>query len=61
MYRSKLVSACHTKNEEMIKRECEGKSKCERILKEKYGRKEYVNNEQIANVHDVYKARFGLF
>ena len=30
-------------------------------MKEKYGRKEYVNSEQITNVRETYKARFGLF
>ena len=59
-YRKKLVSACLEKNKEKIKSESEGKIKCERILTEKYGRKNYVNYEQIHQVRETYKARFGL-
>ena len=61
VYRSELVLACQKKNEELIKEECEGKTKCQRILNEKYGRKSYIDNEQITIVRDTYKARFGLF
>ena len=60
VYRKKLVSACHDKNKERIKNECEGKRKCERILMEEYGRKKYVDNAQINHVRDTYRARFGL-
>ena len=59
-YRNKLIVACHEKNKEKIKSESEGKTKCERILTEKYGRKNYVNYEQIHRVRETYKARFGL-
>ena len=59
-YRRKLVAACHKKNEEKIKSESEGKVKCERILAEVYGRKSYINDEQINHVRETYKARFGL-
>ena len=55
-----MVSAAHEKNEERIKSESEGKSKCDRILTEKYGRKNYVNYEQIHRVRETYKARFSL-
>ena len=60
VYRSKLISACHTKNEERIKYESEGKVKCERILAEEYGRKDYVDSELVSHVRDTYRARFGL-
>ena len=59
-YRKKMVSAAHEKNEERIKSESEGKSKCDRILTEKYGRKNYVNYEQIHRVRETYKTRFSL-
>ena len=55
------MSACHEKNKENIERESEGKTKCERIVSEKYGRKNYINDEQIHRVRETYKARFGLF
>ena len=54
VYRSKLTSACHTKNEELIKNDCLGKVKCERILTEDYGRKDYVDNELVSHVRDTY-------
>ena len=54
------TTACHEKNKEKIKRESEGKIKCERIQEEKYGRKMYINEEIINNVRETYKARFGL-
>ena len=60
VYRNNLVSACHEKNKEMLISECEGKTKCERMLNEDYGRKEYVDMELIGNVRDTYKARFGM-
>ena len=50
------MSACHSKNKEMIISECEGKTKCERIVNEDYGRKDYINMELIASVRDTYKA-----
>ena len=59
-YRSKLTEACHTKNKERIKYESLGKVKCERILAEEYGRKEYVDSELVSHVRDTYRARFGL-
>ena len=43
-----------------IKRQSEGKSKCERMSREEYGKKQYVKNEQIGRVRDTYKARFGM-
>ena len=55
------MEACQEKNKEWIKRDCIGKTKCERISNEKYGRKSYVNCELIGNVRDTYRARFGLF
>ena len=60
LYRNNQVSACHEKNKEMLISECEGKTKCERMLNEDYGRKEYVDMELIGNVRDTYKARFGM-
>ena len=44
----------------MIISECEGKTKCDRIVNEDYGRKDYIDMEQIAIVRDTYKARFGM-
>ena len=57
---NKLISACHNKNQERIRGKSQGKAKSERILSEEYGRKKYVDSEQISNVRDTYRARFGL-
>ena len=34
--------------------------KCERILAEEYGRKDYVDSELVSHVRDTYRAWFGL-
>ena len=60
VYRNLLVKACHVINQDIIKRQSEGKSKCERMSREEYGKKQYVKNEQIGRVRDTYKARFGM-
>ena len=59
-YRQVVLSLCHLKNQEIIKRQSEGKTKCARISGEKYGKKKYVQNEQISRVRETYKARFGM-
>ena len=43
------------------KTQCEGKVKCERIFEEEYGRKDYIENNNIETVRDKYKARFAMF
>ena len=59
-YRAVIIEACHIKNEARIKSEAEGKEKCERIFKEKYGAKEYTKNKEISKVRQAFRTRFGL-
>ena len=59
-YRGIIVKACHLTNEVRLKKDAEGKDKCERIFREPYGRKEYVKNKQILNVRQAFKTRHGL-
>ena len=59
-YRQLILSAAHLKNQEIIKKHSEGKTKCERIFREEYGKREYVKLEQISRVRETYKARFGM-
>ena len=59
-YRSEIIKACHLKNEIRIKKEAEGKEKCARIFRERYGSKDYVKSNQIFNVRQTFKTRFGL-
>ena len=35
--------------------------KCERIFEEEYGRKDYIENNNIETIRDEYKARFAMF
>ena len=41
-YRKMVTEACHKLNEERLRKDVENKDKCERIMKEPYGRKKYV-------------------
>ena len=59
-FRSKLIKACHDKNAEKIMSEIEGKMKCERIAGENYGKKAYIENENIKSVRDKFKTGFGM-
>ena len=60
VYRAKLVQACHKMNEKRLKKQAEGKIKCERINDEKYGKKSYIENSKIHNVRQMFKTRYGL-
>ena len=60
VYRAKLVQACHKLNDKRLKKQVEGKTKCDRINNEKYGKKSYIQNNKIHNVRQMYKTRYGL-
>ena len=59
-YRALVTEACHVENNSRIKSKAEGKLKCTRIFKEKYGRKVYIEDKQILNVRQTFRTRFGL-
>ena len=60
-YRKTLIAACHLKNEKKIRGQAEGKVKCTKIVQEKYGKKDYVQNKKITIVRQTFKSRFMLY
>ena len=50
--------AIHKKNESMLRLLAVGK--CQRIVGEDYGKKQYISKKNIFNVRQQYRARFGL-
>ena len=50
--------AIHRKNESMLRLLAVGK--CQRIIGEDYGKKQYISKKNIFNVRVQYRARFGL-
>ena len=53
-----LDNACHVNNEQLMRNQAKGK--CQRILHEKYGKKEYIGHKNIHEVRQHYRSRFGL-
>ena len=58
-YKNILTEACHKRNEEALRKQA-SKVKCERFKREKYGKKEYFNHQNIENTRTWFKTRFGL-
>ena len=59
-YRKIVTEACHKLNEERLRKEAENKVKCQRIMKEPYGRKKYIDGKIIQNVREQFRTRVGL-
>ena len=59
-FRTVVTNACHKLNEKRIRKHAEGKEKCTRILNESYGKKNYLQDENITEVRNFYRTRFGL-
>ena len=57
-YRKYLIEACHRKNEKNLRLQAKGK--CLRIRTENYGKKSYILNNNIHQVRQQYRTRFGL-
>ena len=57
-YKKLLIKACHLKNENNLRLQAKGK--CERIVHESYGKKEYTEKKNIHSVRQMYRSRFGL-
>ena len=49
--------ALHKKNENMLRLLATGK--CERIIREDYGKKQYISTKDIVSVRQKYRTRFG--
>ena len=58
-YKSILIEACHRKNEVRLRAQASD-IKCLRLKKEKYGKKEYLDNQNITNTRNWFKTRYGL-
>ena len=54
-----LSKACHVRNEHILREISDGKEKCARIISEKYGQKEYIQNKYISEVRNIYRTRYG--
>ena len=59
-FRKYVTTACHGVNEQRLREQAVGKQKCERILKEEYEKKSYVLEDNIEDVRNMYRTRFGL-
>ena len=59
-YRKRVLEACHKLNEQRLRKQAEGKEKCERIAGESYGKKKYISNSKLYIVRNMYKTRFGM-
>ena len=59
-YRREVEEACHKLNEERLRKQAEGKTKCERISTESYGKMAYIGDSRIHNVRQMFKTRYGL-
>ena len=57
-YEKLLIQACHLKNENNLRLQAKGK--CERIIHEPYGKKEYTEKKNIHSVRQTNRSRFGL-
>ena len=55
-----MNNAIRMKHEKMLREQALEKTKCSLIMKDGYGRKEYMNNDTIEKVRQVFKSRVGL-
>ena len=60
VYRRKVEEACHKVNEERLRKQAEGKTKCERIMTESYEKKAYISDNVMFNVRQTYKTRYAM-
>ena len=58
-YKKILSTACHAKNEVLLRKMAEGKEKCSRMAYEPYGQKCYIEEKNISDVRNTYRSRFG--
>ena len=59
-YKQLLNDAISKSDEDIIKSLAKGKSKCDRIFQEKYGKKLYLTEQNISQTRDWFRSRFGL-
>ena len=57
-YKQLVNNALHNENEDRL--QLLGQGKCAKIMKEDYGKKEYISSTNIKTVQERYRTRFGL-
>jgi hypothetical protein len=57
VYRKFITEKCKALDEKILKELATGKDKCQRIMKEPYGKKAYLTNNTIAKVRDYFYTR----
>ena len=45
---------------EWLRKEAEGKRKCEKIMRETFGKKNYITKNKVGEVRNMFKARVGM-
>ena len=58
-YKKIFSTACHLKNEQILRNLSEGKDKCVRMANGAYGQKDYIVNKYISDVRNMYRTRYG--
>ena len=48
------------KNEEWLRKEAKGKRKCEKIMRDTFGKKNYITKNKVGEVRNIFKARVGM-
>ena len=59
-YKKTVNDALKKKDEEYLRKEAESKRKCEKIMMENYGKKEYIGKRKVGEVRNIFKARVGM-
>ena len=59
-YRAEVTAACHRLNESRLRKSMEGKLKCEKILSENYGRKNYFSLTTPSKVRQFFSTRVSM-
>ena len=59
-YKKLVIKSCHKENEKRLRKQAEGKEKCDRIMKESYGKKAYIGQKTISEVRQCYRSRVGM-
>ena len=59
-YRQLVTEALHKENKIRLQKEASNKTKCVKILEEKYGKKAYLTEKNIQNTRFQFKARFKM-
>ena len=59
-YRKLLFVAIEKKNEQLLRKQANGKLKCDRLSRESYGKKMYLALHRIQDVREMFRTRWGL-